>query len=315
MCRWGGVVDLVFGPRLSRIRCMSVNPAWRGTRQHQHAADLSRWLVHLTRSEEDLISILKEGVIKARRPYGAGRLIPAVSVAHRSVCLTETPLQELQRMTGRRPWGLVFDKERLRARFGAQPVWYLTDPSPELASVKQAMDVARHDPWAPIWALTPYVEEVRSRSEGSPNDWRWEREWRIRGDFEFDIEDIALLVIDEAGAPDFLEEVNVGVPWTAPGDITVRWSGGFTPGWRSEIDGMLDRFDSMFITVDDSGAIWDSEEGRYFSFVEVFDTEYAMDEAFGQLAEPLQAALFDHLIGISDEWCRVHDLDHAGDGD
>jgi hypothetical protein len=65
-----------------------VKPGWQGTTQHDNASDLSRWLVHLTRSEEDLISILKTCIIEARLPYGAERAYSAVRNRHRSVCLT-----------------------------------------------------------------------------------------------------------------------------------------------------------------------------------------------------------------------------------
>ncbi len=194
--------------------------------EHGNASDLSRWLVHLTRSEEDLISILKSGRIEAPIPYGAGKRYSIVRNRHRSVCLTEIPLHELGRMTTKRPWGIVFDKERLRAKFNAQPVWYVSDPSPQWDALNAAMQEAHSNVDSPIWKLTPFIERVRSRHNKVPNDWRWEREWRVRGDLEFDLAEVAMIVADKEGALAFFEEVSVGMPWVSPEDFTVRWSGG-----------------------------------------------------------------------------------------
>lgn len=127
-----------------------MKPEWQGTAQHRSASDLPRWLVHLTRSERDLISILKTGMIEARKPYGAGRWCQGEHDRHRSVCLTETLLHELGRMTTRCPWGIVFDKERLRAKFNAQPVWYVNDPSPQWNALNAAMEEADGNPNSPI---------------------------------------------------------------------------------------------------------------------------------------------------------------------
>lgn len=288
-----------------------VKPEWQGTAQHGQASDLSRWLVHLTRSEEDLFSILKTGRIEARMHYGAGRSYSNVRDGHRSVCLTEIPLHELGRMTAKRPWGIVFDKERLRAKFNAQPVWYISDPSPQLEALDAAMYEAVGNEASPIWKLTPFMERVRSRQSESPNDWRWEREWRVLGNIQFVLADVAMIVVDDEGASAFFEDASVGVPWVSSDDSTVRWCGGFTEGWEGEIDSMLERFREQFIPVDEADLPWDSEHKAYFPIVDILDTSDAMEESFGQLAPELHQALEQGLSHASMSWCRTYDLAQA----
>lgn len=291
-----------------------IRPEWRGTPQHRDASDLSRWLVHLTRSEADLISILSTGVIEARQAYGMGSSLYDVQPLHRSVCLTEIPLHELRRMTRRRPWGIVFDKERLRQDHGAQPVWYVNNPSPQREAIRAAMRDAMSDPSAPIWRLTPFIEDVRDRHSNAPNDWRWEREWRVQGNLEFAMSDVAMLVTDEGGRPTFLDDVSVGeVLYVSSGDSTLRWSGGFGRAWDDAIEGMLGTFRDAFVRPEEGGFIWDREEQRYYGMVELVDTIDAMGEVFGQLSPDLENAMEDSLRGVSDVWCRVSDLMEAYD--
>lgn len=296
-----------------RREAMDVRPEWQGTAQHGEALDLSRWLVHLTRSEEDLISILTTGMIEARAPFGAGRYYSRVQHLHRSVCLTETPLHELERMTARRPWGIVFDKERLRLKLGAQPVWYLSDPSPQWRALRAAMVDAADMPNAPIWQLTPYIDGVRDRQSKRPNDWRWEREWRVRGDLEFELSDVSMIVSSEAGATAILDEVSVGLPWVSPDGGRPQWAGGFTEGWDAAIEQMLDRFHMTFTSPDNAGMPWDSEDNAYVQLVEFHDTAYAMDEVFGYLMPDLYEAIESALNNESDQWCRTYDHEHWGD--
>lgn len=292
---------------------MDVKPEWRGTSQHGKASDLSRWLVHLTRSEDDLISILTTGRIEARAPFGAGRYYSDVQRLHRSVCLTEIPLHELSRMTGRRPWGIVFDKEKLRVEFDAQPVWYLSDPSPQWQALRAAMDEAEDSLDAPIWKLTPFVESVRSRQATHPNDWRWEREWRVRGDLDFALSDIAMIVSSQAGATAIVDEVSIGVPWVSPDGGRPQWVDGFTEGWDAAIDQMLDRFYDTFTSLDDSLLPWDGEEKAYVQVVEFYDTTDAMEEVFGYLIPELHEAIESALNNQSFQWCLNFDLEHWGD--
>ena len=292
---------------------LDMKPEWRGTSQHREASDLSRWLVHLTRSEEDLISILAGGKIEAREPYGAGRDRRGVQHLHRSVCLTEIPLHELGRMTQRRPWGIVFDKEKLRGNFNAQPVWYLSDPSPQWSALRAAMDDAEQALDSPLWQLTPYIESVRSRQSTYPNDWRWEREWRVRGDLEFELSDIAMIIASKAGAMAIVDEVSVGLPWVSPDGGRAEWVDGFTAGWDAKIDQMLDRFYETFTSIDNSGMPWDSEDKEYVQLVEFYDTADAMDEVFGYLLPDLRDAIESALNNESIQWCMTYDLHHWGD--
>ena len=291
----------------------SVNPDLLGTNQHKKARDLSRYLVHLTRSEGDLISILRSGQIEARKPFGIGKGFNIVAKRHYSVCFTEMPLTELERMFVKgRKWGIVFDKERLHQEFGAQPVWYLSRSTPQLEAVKTAMAEAADDANAPIWALTPYIENVRPRSSQFPNDWRWEREWRVRGDLEFDLNDVALLIIDEAGTPALLDQMEIGLPCMAPGDIEATWSGGFTQEWDTETQQMIDRFRDQFSTPEEAGGVWDKEDHQYYGLSgELVETEDAMVEVFGRLMPALHETIYNALEPRTEFWCRAYE--HASD--
>lgn len=279
-----------------------------GTHQHHDARDLSRWLVHLTRSEDELVSILRTGCIEARNSFGVGKAFSIAAERHHSVCLTETPLSELERMTKSkdpRPWGIVFDKERLRKRFGAQPVWYLSDGSPEFDAVNAAMRAGETDPDAPIWSLTPFIENVRSIGSQYPNDWRWEREWRVRGDLLFKPNDVKRIILDIGGTPKILEEIDMWVPWAIPGEQPATWSGGY-PRWEDSVERMLDRFNSQYSTPDEAGAFWDKEDGVYlYLHGEMVDLDEAMDDVFGEMDDELWDELYDELSYRSDVWCRA----------
>lgn len=280
-----------------------------GTSQHEAARDLSRYLVHLTRSEADLISIVKDGMIRSGA-LGPARNNPLVKARQKSVCLTEIPLGEIKRMTAGRPWGLVFDKELLRARFNAQPVWYLNDPSPELSAVKDAMRAAGGDKTASIWKLTPYVAEVRSLEGRKRNDWRWEREWRVRGDLNFELSDVKYVLLGKEEQVKFADQVSVGVPFYSPQDDTVRWVDGISSGWDKEMERMLQRFYEQFVSVEEAGFSWDQEDGHWYAFVEVLSEWDAIEEAFGHVSDDVHKVFRDALSGTGG-WCRRYDLQQS----
>lgn len=291
----------------------ALDDRWMGTPQHSDASDLSRWLVHLTTSEEALFSILSQGVIRASRPYTHSKYPSGFGKGQDVVALTEVPLTDLHRMTGRRGWGVVFDKERLRAKFAAQPVWYVADPSPQAEAMTLAMAQAAADPTAPIWDLAPFIEEVRSIQSGRPNDWRWEREWRIIGDLHFSMSDVHMVVTNEGGRPEFLPEVSVGVPWYSHEDFTTQWVDGISDSWNSAMDAMLERFGENFISPEDAALPWDGEDGAYVELVDFLEPWEAMDEVFGDLNPDLHEQIEAMLSARSPYWCRSYDIDHIAD--
>jgi hypothetical protein len=112
----------------------------------------------------------------------------------RVVCFTETPIDQihvlLTELGGRdfkpKPYGLVFKKEYISEKKGnhvfyvtkkiAKPLWQLYWPLCD-EDVKQSSDEVCN-----LLALVTVCDER--------NDWHWEREWRIVGNFKFKLENI-----------------------------------------------------------------------------------------------------------------------------
>jgi hypothetical protein len=167
--------------------------------------DLGTFLVHLTRGDNaraNLESMLRSQAIEARSPFGAAfRALNDAGLAtdsQKCVCFTETPLEHghllLQEIEGRRlefaPYGVALPKKVGRQR-GVNPVWYvditpghewLMNPINDLV-----MTEIRESGFegSSIEQIAPFIEQMGTRNEGGPSDYRkefwWEREWRHRG--------------------------------------------------------------------------------------------------------------------------------------
>jgi hypothetical protein len=194
--------------------------------------DLSTFLVHFTRdsndgktaSQDNLLSILKKGKLKAPNTYGmAGRLakrFPEVADTQRTVCFTETPLEHAWMMC--RPiadrrfrfdgYGLAFTKSFARRR-GVNPVWYLdisqrgrdwlTGPVNRLVEAAEAKATGKDGVTdadelaeAEILRLTPFIEQMGPATDGRKEFW-WEREWRHAGGFSFEPEHVVVAFAPE----------------------------------------------------------------------------------------------------------------------
>jgi hypothetical protein len=165
--------------------------------------DYSPFLVHLTKddkyplgndeqdlmpAEEILYCILDEHKLKAFNHfcYFSKDLDKEQNISIKDkfkvVCFTETPIDQIDilfdkvisRKFNPKPYGLVFRKEYIRTQ-GGNPVLYLTK------------EIAK-----PLWGLypsTPKLLALVSVCEKG-NDFHWEREWRIVGDFSFQHNDV-----------------------------------------------------------------------------------------------------------------------------
>ncbi len=116
------------------------------------------------------------------------------------VCLSELGVGEVARLAERHGnFGLAFHRSSVQLR-GAAPVWYL--PRDSLMQTRFFDTVKklafRNDPVRDefLWELTPFVDYPRDANgcgTESAYDWRWEREWRIRGDLEFGPTEVAIV--------------------------------------------------------------------------------------------------------------------------
>ncbi len=286
-----------------------VDPEHVGTRQHRQARDMSEYLIHMAKTPEDLASILTHGVIEARTPFGVGGGYTQVRDKHKVVCLTEMPVAELSRMTSRgRSFGVAFKRDLLRERAGAQPVWYLDhDSAPHRAIETRMTELATSGRWEdPFWEITPYVDTV----EDGRRDWRWEREWRVQGDFRFDLYEVALVIVlggksDDRGV---FERVDLGSAVYDP-DGGFFWASGSLEALGPSMELLIDKFHETYETPDDAALPYDDEsEHGYYPLVDIHTTDEALEWIYDDLPVEVRVALGEHLDGQSMLWCRSSDV-------
>lgn len=119
----------------------------------------------------------------------------------RSVCFTETPIDhvylQMNPIQGRQlhfePFGLAFRETVIRSANG-NPVLYVQTTN---QNIRAGFDKLAVDPLAIHFkSMMPLVEGFGppwySRFGGPTEiDFRWEREWRVAGDFSFSLSDVA----------------------------------------------------------------------------------------------------------------------------
>jgi hypothetical protein len=168
--------------------------------------DFSPFLVHLTRDSDEvpardvLKTILDENTLRAYNHfcYFSTALKKSENVPleskFRVVCFTETPIGQIdvllipvaERKFKPEHYGLVFKKSYIREK-GGNPVFYVTRQiaKPIYYLLYEAHIVGKEQAPEQLCKLLALVSLCE---EG--NDWHWEREWRVVGDLEFDLNDI-----------------------------------------------------------------------------------------------------------------------------
>jgi hypothetical protein len=167
-------------------------------------------------AEASLQRIIKSSRIEAKSPFGYfnfkipyrkknGTLINANSRVQRawlrSVCFTETPVDAIgfqcqfnpTRRCQFEPFGLAFFESPVRKARG-NPIFYVDS---ENANLRSSLDVIPAsivcEGFAPMMPFFECFGKPIYSGGGSAKeiDFRWEREWRIVGDFEFSKLDVA----------------------------------------------------------------------------------------------------------------------------
>ncbi len=253
---------------------------------------MSQFVVHFTRDPNVFAEILATGLLRASGPYGFSwaRNVPEVAARHYSVCLSEVPLSNVERLVGRRGnYGIGFTKEFIRSNQGAR-VWYVDQGSMQARYLNEHLSDlrSRNDFDHPMWELTPFVDLVMP----GRYEWDWEREWRVRGDLHFKLSDVAVTI-----TPDGINEVpELDFYVTPKMDFTV------VSNSRPLADYMEKLVQEFFQTFEDPVNSLPVDSGEYVWIVEQRETEDAVDYLFPELEEEIFRRLVDYLNSESYVW-------------
>lgn len=286
----------------------------RGTKHHPEARDLSEYLVHMTKTEEDLRSILSSGSLEGRNAFGIApywaKHHDEVKKRHLSVCLTEMPLSELARMglaQTNRPYGLVFRQDFIRKMEG-QPVWYVGENSEACIALRALCeDAVRREDWSnSIWKLTPYIDKVQSPDQG-PYDFQYEREWRVLDGFRFTPSDV-LMIVNVSATPLANRELLLWYGGLVYDSLAreYRWVGSSAEPTEESLELMKSIFLGEYARIDEF--YWDGREGGYQTLgTSILDTEDAILALFDDIPDESLQHLVDEIDGICDRWFRWQD--------
>ncbi|BAL61792.1 hypothetical protein QQG09_07860 [Melissococcus plutonius] len=175
--------------------------------------DISKFLTHLTRNtkdataKENLISILNDKKINASSyccmfNKELAKLSEEYQKQFSVTCFTETPLDRLKVIVKTlehnnnrfAPYGLIFmkDVQCLESGFGINPVIYVRHQNRNLT--KSFWDQFNH------WRNHPNENEsfptfgCLVNHVSLENNFQWEREWRMKGDYYFDYNQIVAII-------------------------------------------------------------------------------------------------------------------------
>lgn len=224
----------------------------------------------------------------------------------RLACLSEIPLEFIDRLTRRRGlYGVAFTRPFV-AKSGGTRVWYLDDENPlsgryfnEILGLIDDRDF--HDG---LWKLAPFIDPT-----GHGYRFDWEREWRVPDGLRFTLQDVAFVLTPDGDQQQIAEDIEFHGAFLAPGDIGVSWDSTLGSLGRAA-EAKVIEFRRAYATPIEY-LPWD--EGEFVWFVEKLSTADAMAEFFDSLEPSIFDAIYDHLDGESAEWLRMSDLDSFGD--
>jgi hypothetical protein len=171
---------------------------------------MTEHVVHLTKGTnaqeayDNIIGILARQTIEARTPFGFARHLAPDPTSQHAVCFSEVPVDLLERIAGRRipdpeGWhGIGFSKISVIER-GGGPVFYAYAGTPHEQAARELVRRALTGETPtddPIWHLTPFIEAPGDYGN-SPYYFEWEREWRHVGNFSFEPDEVAFLIMPE----------------------------------------------------------------------------------------------------------------------
>lgn len=274
------------------------DPQWR---------DMSDYLVHFTKTSSALVSMLAEGFIRPSGPFGWAKNISAVAEGHRSVCLSEIPLDMIDRLISRHGhYGLGFKREFV-TRSGGARVWYLDKGGAASQALFDRIGsvLSSQDFGDALWRLTPFIDNVIPGQYA----FEWEREWRVPGGLRFNLSDIAFVITPDGDKHLFEQNPNLEAPLVGPDDQEAWWFA-LPQELGDAVDAMVARFLGTF-----SDPVhhlpWD--EGEYVWIVDQWTTEEAIEGLFGPLEATIASRIADYLNDMCPYWVRDADMDRLAE--
>ena len=161
--------------------------------------DMSDYLIHFTKAGpsegedyETMMLIYWEQRLLALKIAGIARHDYSDFI-QKTVSFTEIPFGQLERIVERRgtKYGIAFSKKNLISK-ECNPLWYVWRETQYFNIIHNMMASEKSNPNADIWKIAPFIEDP---SDGY--DFVWEREWRHIGDFLFEPEEVAFLLIPQ----------------------------------------------------------------------------------------------------------------------
>jgi hypothetical protein len=175
----------------------------------RNRSDISRYLYHLTREngESDCMRVLIK-ILSERKLVGSTTASGFIVGENKAVCFQDTTTYglcqnafheqklSLENLNVRySPVGLGFAKDYIYKK-GGRPVIY--------EKTQIAKEILSKDEW---WRIVNFD----LTNENKLIDWTHEREWRIKGDLEFDLEDTYVVLVNSDYYKGFIDIIDYDI--------------------------------------------------------------------------------------------------------
>jgi hypothetical protein len=195
----------------------------------------------ILKAEDSLRGILAgtSPIILARSPFSIFKMIGINTGktvkknihpdALKAVCFSETPLRELSsfykatqdpknwtlKTNKYQKFGLAFSADLVRSR-GGHPVFYYDRRN---STIRDSVEKIAEDTFIAatkdlLFLYEPFGPKILEPSKEL--DFRWEREWRVRGDFKFSFDDVAFGICPESKIQEFEKLIHNKFPFIDP---------------------------------------------------------------------------------------------------
>ncbi len=188
-------------------------------------------------AKDSLKKILHQEVILARSPFGHFQY--QIPVGYQSkgmmplewlqcVSFSETPISELSAfyratqselttVNKYQKYGLAFSQAFIRSK-GGHPIFYFDSNNPLIvAAVNNAGDPSNRPFTKPILPLfESFGKKLHSVTGAGSTDYRWEREWRHVGSFNFALAEVSFGLCPESEIPEMEKLVTNEFPFIDP---------------------------------------------------------------------------------------------------